>query len=123
MNQQDKAMESAGRLYKISTEPSADPVERIFQILKVSQEAPLEETLQIYRRIKEKWVTLAEITTAKAITQHQKEEVEKYLSQSMGRKICFLYSVEPKILGGIKVKVGDNIFDESVLAKIRDLTL
>lgn len=118
-----KAVESAGHLYKIAKDLTLDPVEKVFAILKFSTEAPLEETLEIYQKIKNKWLTLAEITTAKPLTQSQKIKVEKYITASLGDKICFLYQVDPKILGGIKVRVGDNVFDESIIAKIRDLTL
>lgn len=118
-----KAAEVAGRLYKISSDTQSDSVEKVFAILKFAQEAPLEETLGIYRQIKSKWLTLAEITTAKPLTQSQKEKVEAFIKRSLGDKLCFLYDVEPKLLGGLKVRVGDNVFDESVMSKIRDLTL
>ncbi|MFA5776240.1 MAG: F0F1 ATP synthase subunit delta [Patescibacteria group bacterium] len=118
-----KAMESAGRLYKISLDNNSDLVEKVFEILKFVENAPLDQTVDIYRDIKNKWLTLAEVTTAKNLTQAQKIKVEKYINDNVGNKICFLYEIDPKIIGGIKVRVGDNVFDESVVAKIRDLTL
>lgn len=118
-----KATEAAGRLYRISLDTSGDLVERVFKILKFAGEAPLEETVEIYHQIKNKQVTLAEIVTAKSLTEGQKKEVEKCITANMGDKICYLYQVDPKIIGGIKVRVGDNVFDESVMAKIRDLTI
>ena len=118
----NKATESAGRLYKISQNGGGDLVEKVFAILKLVGDAPLEQTVEIYREIKNKWLTLAEITTAKALTQSQKEKVEKYIVGTMGDKICFLYDVDPKLIGGIKVRVGNNVFDESIVAKIRDLS-
>lgn len=124
MNSKDaKAVESAGRLYKIFLGGESDPVEKVFAILKFSTEAPLEETLELYRQIKNKWLILAEITTAKSLTPSQKTKVEEYITASLGDKICFLYEVDPKLLGGIKVRVGDNVFDESIMAKIRDITV
>ncbi len=117
------ATEVAGRLYKISNDTESDIVEKVFAILKFMQDAPLEETIDIYRKIKAKWLTLAEVTTAKPLTQSQKERLENLIKSSLGDKLCFLYNVEPKLLGGIKVRVGDNVFDESIMAKIRDLTL
>lgn len=116
-----KAKESAGRLSKISLDGGGDLVEKVFEILKFAENAPLEQTVEIYREIKNKWLTLAEITTAKTLTKSQKEKVEKYLTDSMGGKICFLYEIDTKIIGGIKVRVGDNVFDESIMSKIRDL--
>ncbi len=118
-----KATEAAGRLYKVFSDTQSDSVEKVFAILKFAQEAPLEETLDLYRQIKAKWLTLAEITTAKPLTQSQKEKVESFIKASLGDKLCFLYDAEPKLLGGLKVRVGDNVFDESIMAKIRDLTL
>ena len=118
-----KATEAAGRLYKIFSDTQSDGIEKVFAILKFAQEAPLEETLELYRQIKAKWLTLAEITTAKPLTQSQKEKVEAFIKAALGDKLCFLYDVEPKLLGGLKVRVGDNVFDESIMAKIRDLTL
>jgi F-type H+-transporting ATPase subunit delta len=118
-----KAVEAAGRLFRVSTDMDGDLIERVFKILKLVEDAPLEQTLEVYREIKNKWLILAEIITAKVLTQPQKEKVEKFLTSSMGEKICFLYEVDPKIIGGIKVRVGDNVFDESVMAKIRDFTV
>lgn len=118
-----RAMECAGRLYKIAVDTTSDPVEKVFAILNLVQEAPLAETLELYRQIKNSWLTLAEIITAKPLTHSQKIQVEDYITTNMGSSICFLYDVDPKLLGGIKVRVGDNIFDESVMAKIRDLTI
>ncbi len=118
-----KAMESAGRLYKVAADTANDPVEKVFAILKFASDAPLTETLEIYRQIKNKWLILAEITTAKSLSQSQKEKVEELITKALGDKICFLYEVDSKLIGGLKVRVGDNVFDESVMAKIRDLTL
>ncbi len=118
-----KAAESAGRLYRVFTDVDSDPVEKVFAILKFSAEAPLEQTLEFYRQLKSKWLKLAEITTAKPLTKGQKEQVEEYITTKLGTDICFLYDLDPKLLGGIKVKVGDNVFDESTAAKIRDITL
>jgi hypothetical protein len=115
--------QAAGKLYKVSVDSKADLVEKVFEILKFAGEAPLQQTLETYRDIKKKWLILAEITTAKALTAAQKVKVESYITASVLPNVCFLYEVDTKLIGGIKIQIGDNVLDESVAAKIRDLTL
>jgi F-type H+-transporting ATPase subunit delta len=114
-------MEAAGRLAKLSLDANTDLVEQVFTILKLAQDAPLAQTLATYRDLKANWLTLAEITTARQLSAAQKTKVQRYLSNTMGPNLCFLYTVDPHILGGIKVQVGDNMFDKSILTKIYDL--
>lgn len=73
--------------------------------------------LQEQQGIVDGWVTSAE-----PIPESEKPALVAALSQMLGRQISLRYSVDPQILGGLLVKVGDRVYDSSIanqLDKIR----
>lgn len=64
---------------------------------------------------------LAKITTAVELTAEEKEKIIKYLQNKYFQKIKIEFLKDPKILGGIKIKIGDTLIDQSfsgILTKI-----
>jgi F-type H+-transporting ATPase subunit delta len=64
---------------------------------------------------------LAIVTTAIALTQAQKKELRAILSGSLNREIRIRTKVDAGIIGGIHVKVGDKVIDNTVASKIEEL--
>lgn len=62
----------------------------------------------------------AEVTSALPLTDEEKESVQKDLLARAGAESVAFY-VDPNILGGIIVKVGDRVMDGSVAGKLTDL--
>jgi len=54
------------------------------------------------------------VTTATELTVSEYESVSVILSGKIGRNVCIRQNVEPAIIGGIIVKIGDKVFDASV---------
>ena len=63
----------------------------------------------------------AEVTTATALTAAQKKGVAASLRTALGKDPEITTVVDPKILGGIKVRVGSRLFDASLKSKLDTL--
>jgi F-type H+-transporting ATPase subunit delta len=65
----------------------------------------------------------AEISTARALTESEKHELERRISQLTGKRIQVKYVIDSKLLGGAVVQLGSTIYDGSVhgqLQRIRE---
>jgi len=60
----------------------------------------------------------AELTTAKPLTEEAVAEIREKLSQSTGKTVRLDVKVDPSLLGGIKVRVGDRVIDASVAKQL-----
>ena len=63
----------------------------------------------------------AEVTTATALTAAQQKGVAASLRTALGKDPEITTVVDPKILGGIKVRVGSRLFDASLKSKLDSL--
>jgi F-type H+-transporting ATPase subunit delta len=67
--------------------------------------------------------TTAEIVSAVALSDSQKSALEAALAGRAGRKITLDLKVDPRILGGLKVKVGSRLVDASLQGQLKRLHL
>ncbi len=63
----------------------------------------------------------AEAVTAVAMTEEQTEEVRKALGEKYGKTIALKTSVDPSIIGGMVLYIGNKMLDASVKAKFEGL--
>jgi F-type H+-transporting ATPase subunit delta len=68
-------------------------------------------------------LAVATITSAAPISAAQVERLSAGLSKSYGRDLQVNLVIDPSIIGGIRVQVGDDIIDGSVSTRINDLRL
>ncbi len=61
----------------------------------------------------------AMITTAVPLSAEQQERITQQLSGSLGKKIRMTAAVDPSLLGGVIVRVGDRLVDGSVKTRLR----
>ncbi len=61
----------------------------------------------------------AEVTSAVALTSEQRRNLEQQLSGRTGRTVDLRERVDPSILGGLIVRVGDELIDASIIARLR----
>jgi F-type H+-transporting ATPase subunit delta len=65
----------------------------------------------------------AEVISAKPLSPQQAEAVNAALRGAVGRKVSMDLKVDPKLLGGLRVKVGSRLVDASLASKLQRLQL
>jgi F-type H+-transporting ATPase subunit delta len=63
----------------------------------------------------------ATATTAIALTPEQKESLTRDLSAGLGKEVRLEERIDPAVIGGIVVQVGDRVIDSSVATRLRQL--
>ena len=66
--------------------------------------------------------TSAEVTSALPLTKKEQETVRKEIIEKMGSSASISFRVDPNILGGIIIRVGDKVLDGSVSGKLQGLS-
>ncbi len=61
--------------------------------------------------------------TAAPITPAQLDRLRASLAKSYGRDLEINQVIDPSIIGGIRVQIGDDVIDGSVSTRINDLRL
>lgn len=64
----------------------------------------------------------ATITTAVPIEQALADRITKVLEQRLGQKVDAQFDQRPEIIGGILVRVGDQVIDATIVSRLRRLT-
>jgi F-type H+-transporting ATPase subunit b len=65
--------------------------------------------------------TSAEVTSALPLTQEEKEAVRQDILSKIGQQATVTFRVDPGILGGLVVRVGDKVLDASVAGRMESL--
>lgn len=65
----------------------------------------------------------AEVTTAHALTDAQRDRLEQELRTAMGSKVALETRIDSGLLGGLVVKVGSRMIDYSIRTKLQRLEL
>jgi F-type H+-transporting ATPase subunit b len=63
----------------------------------------------------------AEVTSALPLTDEEQETVRKQLAKPLGAGATMTFRVNPAILGGLILRVGDKVIDDSVAGKLEGL--
>lgn len=63
----------------------------------------------------------ADITSAVELSDKEKEQLRQHLIEEHGEDLAFSFSVDPALLGGLRVRVGDHLVDNSVASRLAAL--
>ncbi len=66
-------------------------------------------------------IAKARITTAVALDEGAQRELARRLERESGRKLRATFAVDPTLIGGAKVQIGDHLIDSSVRARLNAL--
>jgi F-type H+-transporting ATPase subunit delta len=65
--------------------------------------------------------TVAEVTSAVELTPEERSGIQQRLLDQHGAGLEFKFNVDPSILGGLVVRVGDKLLDDSVSSRLAAL--
>lgn len=74
---------------------------------------------QVLRR--RQGIAEAEIASASELSEEQKADFTKKLEKLSGKKVVTQYSLDPELLGGAVVRLGDTVFDGSVRNRLNQM--
>lgn len=80
-------------------------ISRALQGLAVGRQAPLK----------------AEVISAVELSAAEQDQLRQQLTQQYGEGIHFSFAVDPSLLGGLRVRVGDRLIDNSVASRLAEL--
>ncbi len=63
----------------------------------------------------------AKVTTAAAMNDDSRRKLEQQLSTLLGKQVLVSLSVDPTIVGGVVVRVGDTVYDASVANRLKQV--
>ena len=63
----------------------------------------------------------ATATTAVALTSADRDRIQRELSQQLSKDVNLSVDVDPRILGGLRLQIGDHVIDASVAARLAQL--
>lgn len=117
----DIAKLAAGKL-------SDDNIEQLakslwFELQKQKKISRLDEMISLVREIRAKSnkQIIVEITSAEELTDPEKQMLEEKIVKKLDSKILPRYKVDKKLLGGLKIKLGDGILDLSWRGKLEKI--
>lgn len=83
-----------------------------------------EKILKEYERMLKRWYLgkdIALVKTAVPLTSKEEEELNEKLAAIFGRYLRLEMEIDPQLIGGMVIKVGDKTIDRSLLGKLNKL--
>jgi F-type H+-transporting ATPase subunit delta len=71
----------------------------------------------------QKQAVLATVTSAQALSAAQLDRLRSALSARYGKAVAFNTVIDPSIIGGLRVRVGDDVIDSSIATRLSDVRL
>ncbi|TDW29167.1 F0F1 ATP synthase subunit delta [Cryobacterium psychrophilum] len=68
-------------------------------------------------------MSIATITSAGALAPAQLQRLTESLSERYGRKLSINLVIDPAVLGGVRIQIGDDVIDGSIATRLADLRL
>lgn len=84
-----------------------------------SLETALEEISQLVAEQRQRLVAV--VRSAVELTEEQRGRLSAWLRDSYGRDVHVNTEVDPRVLGGFSIRIGDEIIDSTILGRIEDV--
>jgi F-type H+-transporting ATPase subunit delta len=69
----------------------------------------------------ERGIVVAEVTTAERLTDAERDAIGERLVTMTGKRVELLLKIDPEIIGGIIIRIGDQVIDGSVRNKLEKM--
>ena len=95
----------------------------LFVVIDHGRTALLPEIAEAFQEVvrQRQGIAEAEVVSAMELNPWQKNELLQTLERKTGKKIQATYRLEPGLLGGVRVRVGDTVFDGSVRTQLEQM--
>lgn len=92
-------------------------------VLRKNREAELTEILSVFiDKVRQfKRITTAYVASAKALSDNQLNEIKEKLSQNLNKQVNIEASVEPELIGGVRIMVDGHVIDGTIKKQINEL--
>ena len=83
----------------------------------------LDEVILEFEKLvkREAYREVARVVTAVPLSEEEREAIQQKIAAQFGTELDFDFRVDPSILGGVIVRVGGNVIDDSVAGKLTAL--
>lgn len=87
--------------------------------------AELSGILDEFKRIyyQEHGVEEVEVQTVKSLTSAQDKKIKTLLEKKLAKKVLINYTIKPELLGGLVIKYGSSMIDDSIARKLTRLEI
>lgn len=75
--------------------------------------------LQLVAERQQRWI--ADVTVSRALSAAQLERLQVGLNRLYGRELTINVNVDPSLIGGVRIRVGDEVVDSSVISRLSEL--
>lgn len=103
----------------------APPVMREFlnQLLKNNRAILLPEISQAFSDLadQQKGIQQTRVCSAKPLDSSEQAQVKRELTQILGREVDVVFEVETNLLAGLKIYIGSQVFDNTVLGRLTSM--
>lgn len=114
-----------GVIEKLAARLGASKIVRNFLFVMVdNQRTPLlPDILEAFQQVirRKQGVAEAEVSSAVNLNDAQKTQLLQTLERLTNKKIQAKYALEPKLLGGAVVRIGDTIYDGSLRSRLNEM--
>ncbi|GAA4164857.1 hypothetical protein GCM10022286_27180 [Gryllotalpicola daejeonensis] len=109
----------------LQTKASAQTVAIVRQLVADPRGRGIRESLRWAQQTvaDQKQAVLATVTSAQPLTAAQLDRLRAALSKRYGKAIAFNSVIDPELIGGLRVRVGDDVIDSSVATRLSDVRL
>jgi len=93
------------------------------QLLKTNRAVLLPEISQAFSDLadEQKGIQQLRVSSAKPLGATDQDQVKRELSETLGRSVDVVFEVEPKLIAGLKIYIGSQVFDNTVLGRLTSM--
>src|SRR5262249_23169915 len=110
---------------KLAGRLAAGPAVRNFLFVVIDHQRTrlLPEIFEAFGRVvrERQGIAEAEVISPSPLDEGQKREMTRALERLTGKKVQARFSIDPQLLGGAAVRVGDTIYDGSLRSRLNEL--